>query len=440
MKIENNLEDQIKSLSDEHVDYLNENSSELFNLILDEIIKSGLFPEFPKSSSKWLYNNHEKVIGKDSRHYYSLNSKRYSNSNDDYSGINFSFYNHKDHYKRDNYYNSKIRFEMKFFFSYLKTEKKGFFNVKKKQDSLRYFPFKYLMSEEYINEEMSYVNLMVINSNELVDLDNKEEFKYNLNQKERNFIQSVNQVISNYLNSIDSKIQESKNSIVEVQKKVSDIISQEFDIDQDGELDILNGDNLLMDLLNKHQSTIVEFDHTLIQKIIKLNNFLKVRKSDLNVVFDLLKGVETDEDLEKMMGVLRLGIKNTNSILVLSLEMIVSIKEKELVTFYEIYESFDQLGIFNSNWENEVTNKLSGIDSKLSSIISSLKGVMFSINSMERSITSSINNLTYVTSQSYLKLQSSVTNELKSIRSGVEWNTLLTGIQSYQTHRLRQGK
>ena len=140
------------------------------------------------------------------------------------------------------------------------------------------------------------------------------------------------------------------------------------------------------------------------------------------------------------MGVLRLGIKNTNSILVLSLEMIVSIKEKELVTFYEIYESFDQLGIFNSNWENEVTNKLSGIDSKLSSIISSLKGVMFSINSMERSITSSINDLTYVTSQSYQKLQSSVTNELKSIRSGVEWNTLLTGIQSYQTHRLRQGK
>ena len=59
---------------------------------------------------------------------------------------------------------------------------------------------------------------------------------------------------------------------------------------------------------------------------------------------------------------------------------------------------------------------------------------------MERSITRSINNLTYVTNQSYQKLQSSVTNELKSIRSGVEWNTLLTGVQSYQTHRLRQGK
>ena len=43
MKIENNLEDQIKSLSDEHVDYLNENCVDLFNIIITEIIKSGQF-------------------------------------------------------------------------------------------------------------------------------------------------------------------------------------------------------------------------------------------------------------------------------------------------------------------------------------------------------------------------------------------------------------
>jgi hypothetical protein len=32
-----------------------------------------------------------------------------------------------------------------------------------------------------------------------------------------------------------------------------------------------------------------------------------------------------------------------------------------MITFYEIYETFDQLGVFNSNWENEVSNKLSEI-------------------------------------------------------------------------------
>ena len=102
-------------------------------------------------------------------------------------------------------------------------------------------------------------------------------------------------------------------------------------------------------------------------------------------------------------------------------------------------EEVDSLGVFNSNWENEISGKLSSIDSKLSDVISSIKEVVLSIRNMEDSITSSLDELTYTTKSSFEQLNISVTSELKLIRSGIEWNNLLTGIQTYQTYKLRKG-
>ena len=45
--------------------------------------------------------------------------------------------------------------------------------------------------------------------------------------------------------------------------------------------------------------------------------------------------------------------------------MVGALVSEDLITFYEIYESFDKLGMFNSNWENEVSKKLQNIGEKL---------------------------------------------------------------------------
>ena len=42
--------------------------------------------------------------------------------------------------------------------------------------------------------------------------------------------------------------------------------------------------------------------------------------------------------------------------------MVISLVESDLITFYEIYECFDRVEIFNSNWENQVSNKLIDIN------------------------------------------------------------------------------
>ena len=109
--------------------------------------------------------------------------------------------------------------------------------------------------------------------------------------------------------------------------------------------------------------------------------------------------------------------------------MIISVVEDDLITFYEIYESFDKLNIFNSNWENEVSEQLKNIEVGLSNL-------MYSINTMERNIVNGLNELTYVTQEGFLDLERSVTKELKSIDSSIKFNNLLTGISAYQLYKI----
>ena len=109
--------------------------------------------------------------------------------------------------------------------------------------------------------------------------------------------------------------------------------------------------------------------------------------------------------------------------------MITSLVDGDLITFYEIYESFDQLGVFNSNWENEVSNKLSDIGN-------GIRDLMYSINNMEYKIVNSINNLNYMTQSSFLELNMSVNSKLKKIDSKMDYNNILLGLQTYKRYNI----
>tara|TARA_B100000902_G_scaffold250357_1_gene236931 strand:- start:413 stop:1981 length:1569 start_codon:yes stop_codon:yes gene_type:complete len=240
-------------------------------------------------------------------------------------------------------------------------------------------------------------------------------------------------------------IDDVKKEKIEVEKEVKSLVKSEFDLDENGELDVIEGDNIVMDLIQKNQKEIGEFDHKIIQNLVKLNNFLNVKKENLTKLFNVLKKVETKKDLKEVIDSLKMSIENYQLLLVHSINMIVSIKIKEYVTYYELYENFDKMGVFNSEFENqlsskldELSGKLSNISGKLSSIISSLDNINFSINQNGRKTRESIRKLTYVTSSSFKSLQSSVTKELSSIRGGVGLNNLLTGINTYQLYKLNQ--
>ena len=111
--------------------------------------------------------------------------------------------------------------------------------------------------------------------------------------------------------------------------------------------------------------------------------------------------------------------------------MITALLEDNMIVFYEIYEAFDKLSIFNSNWENDVSKKLVTIDNKLNDLITS-------INKVEYSISQGLDNLSYVTQNSFNNFQTIMDEYLESIDSSIRTNNLLNLIQIYQLHNVNK--
>ena len=157
--------------------------------------------------------------------------------------------------------------------------------------------------------------------------------------------------------------------------------------------------------------------------------YLKTKKNNTQKIYESISETKDEEELNELVNLLKNQIHTYELLVFHSINMITSLVDSDLITFYEIYECFDQLGVFNSNWENEVSNKLTNIGD-------GIRELMYSIYQMETKIVASIYNLTYTTQDSFIELNNSVNNQLSSINSSIKFNNLLTGIQTYQMYRI----
>lgn len=274
-------------------------------------------------------------------------------------------------------------------------------------------------------------------------IENKEYNNYKFKKEEILLLNNLYQILDNYVTEVYQALIElpklkKKKEKKSVKSKIRKVISENFDKNNNGQLDILEGDNLVIDLLDKNESIIIDFDHKIIQDIVKLNEFLNIKRENLIKMFEFLKKIETKNEMDDVLKIFKLSVDNYQSLLIHSISMIISVKEKKLSTYYEIRNCFDKLNIFNSNWENEVSKKLTQIDSKMSQMIISLEKLISTVRSFEITTRESLNKLSYITKSSFKNLQNSVTKELSSIRGGVGLNNLLTGINTYQLYTLNK--
>ena len=234
------------------------------------------------------------------------------------------------------------------------------------------------------------------------------------------------------------KTSEKKNSLI-----------KELDRDSDGILDIVQT-NDFYEILKKHEKSIIEIDREYIKNFVKLSNYLQAIRNNLQNTFEILSKVEFSKDLQSLTKILKNKIHTYNSLLLHSLSMVVSLTKDEMITFYEIYEMFDELNVYNSKHEKDMLNGLKSINSELRVVnknlgevgvkLGNISGQFYSLmNQMKESderIINSINNLTYTTSSSIKSLSNNVQSELQSINSSVKFNNLLTGIQTYQMYKV----
>lgn len=203
----------------------------------------------------------------------------------------------------------------------------------------------------------------------------------------------------------------------------------EFDKDGNGEIDLVAND--FFKLLTKNQKRVIEIDKNYIHQFVKVSNFIKTKKENIQIIFESIRDTSSQEELEIRVNLLKNQIHSYDLLVFHSINMIGALVSEDLITFYEIYESFDKLSMFNSNWENEVSEKLTNIGDKLDDL-------MYSIYNMEQNIVSELSHLGYVTQESFEDLNRSVTSQLKEVESSINTNNLLTGIQVYQLYKINK--
>ena len=280
-------------------------------------------------------------------------------------------------------------------------------------------------------------------------VDNFENIPIILHQSEHNtfldpdeFLKCIKNTEKQNSDSIEYKklepvlefIQNTINEFSNSMDKLKTEISYEIDLldqDRNGYLDVIEGGDDFFQLFKNHQNRIIEVDKNYIQHFIKLSNYLKTKRENLQNIFLNLKESNELTDMEDLLGILKNQIYSYEVVVFHSLNMITSIVENDLVTFYEIYEELDKLKIFKTDHEKEVSQKLSEIGNGLSDL-------MYQMDSMERNIVGGLNKLSYVTQEGFKDLKYSVTRELKSIDSSVKFNNLLTGIQTYQMYKINK--
>jgi hypothetical protein len=229
---------------------------------------------------------------------------------------------------------------------------------------------------------------------------------------------------SNY--ELEQKLLKEKLILSKLHKSIDEIYS-DLDKNNDGRVDLV--DNELNKLLSKNQKEIIDFDKNYIHQFIKISNYIKTKNQNTQRIFENIKETKNQNELNNQIQLLKNQIHSYNLLVFHSINMISALLIQDLITFYEIYESFDKLGIFNSNWENEVSDKLTNIGEKLDDL-------MYSIHNMEQNIVSELRHLSYVTQDSFEDLNNSVVSQLKEVESSINTNNLLNAIQTYQLYKI----
>jgi len=369
------------------------------------------FPEF--AEREYIYDEKKKIYKR------SFYSKDWFEKNDDYNLIKYNV-----EYKLNDVDLKCLSIELYIKDKQIEIEEEVNFWGKKTYNEVinwnikRYIYYPFLLKFDDLGDDYFPGLYSYIQFDELCRLI-KDELS---SKKNIVIIQQLIEFIESYLTEYDTILNQKNDDI----KK--EILF--FDKNNDGIIDIVESSKEFSLLISKFQQQIIDFDKTHIHKFVKLSNYLKNKEGNLQNIFQKINLKNEVIDL-KLFDLLKGQLYTYNLLFINSISMINSLLEKDYIHYYEIYETYDKLNIFNSNWENEVSDRLSSINT-------SLNDLLYSIENMEKNITRELSKLSNITSNSFQNLTSTLEKNLISINSSININNILTGIQTYQMYRINQ--
>jgi len=206
--------------------------------------------------------------------------------------------------------------------------------------------------------------------------------------------------------------------------------------------------NEVKDILNSKKSEIElkekEFNSNFIHDFIKVINFVRSSMDSYgsmnrSLVRDLESKIKNKEFLlpsqvKKLIVSQKKFISLNSSITFGLIEMIRSIIHNDRIRFYEIYEKFDKLRIFNSQHQNDVVDSLNSINKNLVDLNTKIENLTQTIESLGNELLSSINELQFEVSS----LNDNVSSQLQGISSKLDVSNLLNMVQTYQLYQINK--
>lgn len=197
------------------------------------------------------------------------------------------------------------------------------------------------------------------------------------------------------------------------------------------------GDNQLFALL-KINSFLTSYRDKIISDIQYLTEDLPAKVAQLNLIinrpeitdnfqarsFQIMHQYESKTNFSKICKLIQNVEPSTESMIKtleyyknLALAMLTFFLNNKKIRYFEIYEAFEKLGVFDSTWQKNILGKLDTIEVRLTKINNELT----SLNQNFISLAESSENLV---------------SELKEINSSIMANNMLTAITAYQTWRI----
>ena len=277
---------------------------------------------------------------------------------------------------------------------------------------------------------------------------NKYNKKQKLKEKEeadkKKFEQLKSDKVKDQLGKVqifEQQVEEIKKiTIPEISEYKSTVISSESEIVKRGGdsqlFTFLKVDTFLKDFKDKIENDQDYFSNTVspeslrikIQKVDTRSSLEKLEETaaifeaysqgDFGVTFEykLENLVKSAHSIKPMINNEILTLEYYKSI---ATAMVIFYLNEKKIRYFEIYEAFEKLGVFDSTWQKNVLGKLDSIDERLATMNNGL----LELNRNFVSLTESSNN---------------IVKELQEINSGVAMGNLLQGITAYQTWRVNK--
>lgn len=263
----------------------------------------------------------------------------------------------------------------------------------------------------------------------------KSRIIYNTEEKNRKIVKEnkkkIREIETN-IEELNDKLETISSSISlkesEFLKLLIETTQSYLDSDGDKTIDVIQHDNEFMKILKSNQELILEMEKSenrdFTKQFVKLSNFLVDKEKNLQSVFQRISDIDKLERFDTFKSNLIEQIQFYNVLRLNSLQMISSFIDDDRITFYMVYEKFDKLGVWNTNFENQFLFKMDLLNSNIERLISEIRDMSDSINY-------SINELISITEENTFSLS----DKLGEIGSKLDVSNLLNTINTYQNYK-----